>query len=53
MSVHDKDKTGKTRIRCSTARESGSCGHGRLYYLEAIETLVLDGLREELDGRTE
>ena len=48
MSVHDRDKTGKTRIRCSTARESGTCGHSRLYYLEAVEQVVLEGLREEL-----
>jgi hypothetical protein len=25
MSVHDRDKSGKTRIRCSAVRESGSC----------------------------
>jgi len=28
MSVHDRDKTGKTRIRCSAVRESGSCSNG-------------------------
>jgi site-specific DNA recombinase len=48
MSVHDRDKTGKTRIRCSTVRESGACDHARVYYLEAVERVVVDGLRQEL-----
>ena len=48
MSVHDRDKTGKTRVRCSAVRESGSCTHRRVYYLEAIELVVVEGLRGEL-----
>jgi site-specific DNA recombinase len=48
MSVHDRDKTGKTRIRCSAVRESGSCSNRRIIYLRDIERLVLGGMAEEL-----
>ena len=48
MSIHDRDKTGKTRLRCSRVRESGSCSHARLYYAEAIERGTVDGLQSEL-----
>lgn len=48
MSVHDRDKTGKTRIRCSVVRESGSCSNRRIIYLRDIERLVLNGMVEEL-----
>jgi site-specific DNA recombinase len=48
MSVHDRDKTGKTRIRCSAVRESGSCSSRRIVYLRYVERAVLDGMREEL-----
>ena len=48
MSVHDRDKTGKTRIRCSAVRESGSCSNRRIIYLRDIERLVLSGMIEEL-----
>jgi site-specific DNA recombinase len=48
MSVHDRDKTGKTRIRCSAVRESGSCTNRRIVYLRDVEKAVLDGMREEL-----
>ena len=48
MSVHDRDKTGKTRIRCSAVRESGSCSNRRIIYLRNIEKLVLSGMAEEL-----
>jgi site-specific DNA recombinase len=46
--VHDRDKTGKTRVRCSAVRESGTCTNRRIIYLRAIENAVLDGMREEL-----
>src|SRR6516165_5759752 len=49
MSVHDRDKTGKTRIRCSAVRESGSCTNRRIVYLRDVEAAVLSGMREELD----
>jgi site-specific DNA recombinase len=48
VSVHDRDKTGKTRIRCSAVRESGSCPNRRIIYLRDIEKLVLSGMTEEL-----
>jgi site-specific DNA recombinase len=49
MSVHDRDKTGKTRIRCSAVRESGNCANRRIVYLRRdVEKAVLDGMREEL-----
>jgi site-specific DNA recombinase len=48
MSVHDRDKTGKTRIRCSAIRESGICSNRRIIYLRDIEGLVLSGMVEEL-----
>ena len=49
MSVHDRDKTGKTRIRCSAVRESGSCTNRRIVYLRDVEAAVLSGMREELN----
>ena len=48
MSVHDRDKTGKTRIRCSAVRESGSCSNRRILYLSDVEEAVLRGMTEEL-----
>ena len=48
MSVHDRDKTGKTRIRCSAVRENGSCSNRRIIYLRDVERAVLNGMREEL-----
>jgi site-specific DNA recombinase len=48
MSVHDRDKTGKTRIRCSAVRESGSCSNRRIFYLPDVEKAVLEGMAEEL-----
>jgi site-specific DNA recombinase len=48
MSVHDRDKTGKTRIRCSAVRESGSWSNRKINYLRDIERLVLSGMAEEL-----
>ncbi|MBB6411873.1 recombinase family protein [Mesorhizobium sangaii] len=48
LSVHDRDKTGKTRIRCSAVRESGSCSNRRIIYLPEIEKAVLDGMRDQL-----
>ena len=48
MSVHDRDKTGKTRIRCSAVRESGSCSNHRIFYLPEVEKAVIEGMAEEL-----
>jgi hypothetical protein len=49
MSVHDRDKTGKTRIRCSAVRESGTCSNRRIVFLRDVERTVLNGMREELN----
>ena len=48
MSVHDRDKTSKTRIRCSAVRESGSCASRRIVYLRDVEKAVLSGMQDEL-----
>lgn len=34
MSVSDKGKTGRTRIRCTTSIQSGGRDHSRRYYLD-------------------
>ncbi len=49
-SVHDRDRTGKTRIRCSAVRESGTCANRRIVYLVAVENAVLAGLVEHLSN---
>jgi site-specific DNA recombinase len=46
--VHDRDKTGTMRIRCSAVRESGSCSNRRIVYLRDVERAVLNGMQEEL-----
>lgn len=47
-SIHDYDKTGKARIRCSAVRESGSCRNRRIIYLPDVEEAVLSGMQEQL-----
>jgi site-specific DNA recombinase len=49
MTVIDRDKTGKTRIRCSAVRENGSCTSRRVLYLNAVEAAVIDGMRKQLE----
>src|SRR4030095_6055121 len=48
MPVIGKDRSGRARVQCSALRESGNCSHSRRYYLEAIEGLVVLGLRAKL-----
>jgi site-specific DNA recombinase len=48
MPVIGKDRSGRVRVQCSALRESGNCSHSRRYYLEAIEEVVVHGLRAEL-----
>ena len=48
LSVHDRDSTGKTRVRCSAVRENGSCTNRRIIYLPGIEAAVVDGMRDQL-----
>ncbi|MCO6185157.1 recombinase family protein [Rhizobium sp. L1K21] len=50
MSTNGKDKSGRIRIRCSAATESGSCPDPKTFYLETVEATVLDGLRAELQS---
>lgn len=50
MGLKDTDH-GRPRIVCTTARESGSCANRRPYYLDAIETAVLGGLKEQMRDR--
>jgi hypothetical protein len=48
MPVHDRDKTDKTRVRCSAVRGSGSCPNLCIIYLVDIEREALGGMREQL-----
>ncbi|WP_246220337.1 recombinase family protein [Parvibaculum indicum] len=48
LSIHDYDKTGKARVRCSAVRESGACSNRRILYLRDVEAAVLDGMRAQL-----
>jgi site-specific DNA recombinase len=48
MSTNGKDRSGRIRIRCSAATESGSCNDARTFYLSTVETAVLSGLTAEL-----
>ncbi len=49
MSTSGKDKSGRVRLRCSAHSNSGSCTNPRTYYLERVESLVLDSLAYHLD----
>jgi site-specific DNA recombinase len=42
------DKSGRVRIRCSAARESGTCPDPKTFYLDTVEELVVEALRGEL-----
>ena len=48
MSTNGKDKSGRVRIRCSAATESGTCPAPKTFYLDTVESAVLGGLRAEL-----
>ncbi len=47
ISVKDRDH-GRVRVHCSTRREAGTCDNTKTYYLDSIETAVLDGLQQHL-----
>ncbi|WP_422636245.1 recombinase family protein [Sinorhizobium fredii] len=49
MSAAGQDKSGRTRIRCSSARENGSCPDPQSVYLDTVEKLVFDTLAKELE----
>jgi len=48
MTTCGKDKSGRVRIRCSAARESGTCPDPKTCYLDAVEELVVGALPDEL-----
>ena len=48
MSTNGEDKSGRVRIRCSAAKESGTCSDGKTFYLDSVEKAVLGGLRAEM-----
>jgi hypothetical protein len=49
MHTGGKDKTGKTRLRCSAHVNSGSCPDPQTYYLDRVENLIIDSLCHHLD----
>jgi site-specific DNA recombinase len=48
MSTNGKDKSGRIRIRCSAATESGACRDAKTFYLTTVEGAVLAGLKAEM-----
>src|SRR5712672_1260971 len=48
MSTNGKDNSGRIRIRCSAATESGSCQDAKTFYLKTVECAVLAGLENEM-----
>ncbi|WP_407152665.1 recombinase family protein [Bradyrhizobium sp. ORS 86] len=48
MATNGRDKSGRVRIRCSAAAESGTCPDAKTFYLDAVESAVLSGLKAEL-----
>lgn len=48
MSTNGEDKSGRVRIRCPAAKESGTCSDGKTFYLDAVEKALLGGLRAEM-----
>lgn len=48
MATNGRDKSGRVRIRCSAAKESGTCPDGKTFYLDTVEKAALGGLRAEM-----
>ncbi|AZG78428.1 recombinase family protein [Methylocystis rosea] len=48
MASNGKDPSGRIRIRCSAATESGICPDPKTFYLDTVEAAVLNGLTAEL-----
>jgi hypothetical protein len=48
MVAYGRADTGRRRVRCSAMYESGTCDNKRSVYLDTVERLVLDGMREQL-----
>jgi site-specific DNA recombinase len=51
MSLKDIDH-GRPRIVCTQAKEAGTCGNRRTYYLDAIERATVAGLKDRLCDHT-
>jgi hypothetical protein len=43
-----RDGSGRTRLRCSKALESGTCPDPKTFYADVVEAAVLSGLRREM-----
>jgi site-specific DNA recombinase len=48
MAVNGGDRTGRLRLRCCGAIESGTCPDPKTFYLHKVEEAVLTGLQTEL-----
>ena len=48
MVAYGRADTGRRRVRCSAMYESGTCENKRSVYLDTVEGVVLDGMREQL-----
>jgi site-specific DNA recombinase len=48
LSASGRDKSGRTRLRCSRAKEGGRCPAPATFYLDEVERLVVGALRREL-----
>lgn len=48
MAAAGKDKSGRTRLRCSAHTNSGSCPAPKTFYLDLIEGMVLESLTHHL-----
>jgi site-specific DNA recombinase len=48
MATNGRDKSGRVRIRCSAATESGTCSDAKTFYLDTVESAVRSGLKAEL-----
>ena len=48
MSTSGKDKSGRERVRCSAAKESGTCRDPKTFYLDSIEKAVITCLMTNL-----
>ncbi len=44
MSTSGKDSSGRTRIRCSSDKESGTCPDPKTFYLDLVEDVVVNSL---------
>jgi hypothetical protein len=50
MSSKAADKTGRVRVRCTTAHESGTCPDPQTFYIDLVESRVLAALRAEMQS---